>query len=109
MQNDEQLKVCPFCGCKALVRNGCRADLWKVECAGEQCPMCPATDAYKDKEAAVRAWNTRPAVQGDGEAKRLRHFIEQAIGASKDMENRSVYFLKQALQPKAEKQGAQDE
>lgn len=50
---------CPFCGCNALVTNSYRNDLWKVECAGEQCSMSPETDVYRNKEAAIRIWNTR--------------------------------------------------
>ena len=55
MENEKELKHCPFCGGTATVWQN-YGGLWFVECY--EC-SCFLGNEFKTKEEAIDAWNTR--------------------------------------------------
>lgn len=54
----DELKPCPFCGCKARVLT--TSDFYyEVLCLNLECKINPATRFYKKEEEAIEAWNRR--------------------------------------------------
>ena len=51
----EALKPCPFCGAHAERRAG---TTYRVECAGDNCPVNPTAYGVTEDEA-VTGWNSR--------------------------------------------------
>ena len=54
-----KLKSCPFCGGSAELRDF-SMEVW-VSCYNSKCKVSPQTQLYKTSNAAIAAWNKRPA------------------------------------------------
>jgi len=66
MNEMNELKPCPFCGGKAIVKQDGSSlyDLWIVGCDGKYGSECPgyiwkATPVYLTKGMAIYVWNRR--------------------------------------------------
>lgn len=59
----EELKRCPWCGGKIVVREGTEQDGWigytAMICWDRKNPFCPSQWVELSKEEAIKAWNTR--------------------------------------------------
>ena len=58
----EKLKLCPFCGCNALLRRRPYATYFSyyVRCGDVGCSISPATRSCATPEEAIEIWNNRP-------------------------------------------------
>ena len=57
MKERDELKPCPFCGRKAILRrdsHGCY-----IGCENGMCSVLPTTWYYETEEEAITAWNRR--------------------------------------------------
>lgn len=62
LEQQEELKPCPFCGGKASLFCVGQPDgrpTWEAECENSECEVSSCTMLYGSKEEAVRVWNKR--------------------------------------------------
>jgi len=59
----KELKPCPFCGGKVVVREGNVQDGWightAITCFDQKNPFCPSQWVELSKKKAIEAWNRR--------------------------------------------------
>ena len=67
---NEDLKPCPFCLSKAILRNNPRGDMYWIDCGHNPTHCQTASDK---REQVVELWNTRPAEDA------LRAELEQMV------------------------------
>jgi hypothetical protein len=102
----DELKPCPFCGCKATYAKAARG--WKVECEGRMgsCTMNARTHYQPQKFLAIAAWNARadlaaplndPRVKALAEALRDMTALAIQLGAI-DLETRDALAALSALE-----------
>lgn len=54
-----ELKPCPFCGGKAILKKNRYSSGYYVTCLSHKCSMIVATCQRETKEEAAEAWNRR--------------------------------------------------
>ena len=89
--DDIKLLTCPFCGGEADLEEytgslDCKK--FAVECRNIECPTLPCTEWHLDKDAAIKAWNTRKPIE-----QIIKRLEESKLGArdSKDLSKYSAY------------------
>ena len=53
------LKLCPFCGGKAVLTESVNTQTFRVECMNSGCYCYKTLVSFPDKEKAIEAWNRR--------------------------------------------------
>lgn len=59
MNEETQLKPCPFCGGRAEMAGHCNGMSFTAGCANPDCPVGPVTPYLGDEQEAIAAWNRR--------------------------------------------------
>ena len=57
MTNGTELKLCPFCGGRAVLRHDSSG--YYVKCNNGMCKVMPTTWYYDEENEAINAWNRR--------------------------------------------------
>lgn len=55
--DEDEPRVCPFCGKKPLVHSD--GNMYEVRCENDDCKVAPSSYRYSSRGDAVDAWNER--------------------------------------------------
>ena len=57
MEERDELKPCPFCGRKAILRHDSSG--FYAKCGNSMCSVMPTTWYFDEEEKVIEAWNRR--------------------------------------------------